>query len=498
MRPLPDARVSTPLAWDEVPDCEPADFTVLTMPARFAAIGDPHAGMDDAAGSLEALLELAARDEAAGLGDAPWPPHYRKMEGEAPRVAPSRAKGAAKKPPRVKMPLIVVANSPDKEAALAGLERWKAKHPEAAKHLAVDDVLVDAHARPLVDLDAHPRQPAQRARSDPPAAGDARPRRRSDARVARDVPESDRERGAAERVSAAKRSQRSAQRGGRLQVANRSRELGARRVFAPKPIPLRRSQQLVRRDDLELSEGAVAPALVGPPAAELRGVAEARALHVIVGDLDHELRAERLPRKILALAPAALGARPALPGPPPPSAIGPFLPRMAVERRRRGTAPETRPARAALASVKLAQTPTCCRLPALVVEAEEQRADGVPLAALVPAEAGDDAIAFALVLHLQHDALVGLVGARGGLGHDAVEAGALEALEPVGGDRRGRASTASGAAAASRRASICSERGATLVERRPARSRSPSQSRSKKTIDAGISFDSSFTRDAAG
>jgi bifunctional non-homologous end joining protein LigD len=147
VRPLPDARVSAPLHWEEIPDCDPADFTVLTMPARLAAIGDPHAAMDDAPGSLERLLELAARDEAAGLGDAPWPPHFRKMEGEAARVAPSRAKGASKKAgarPRTKMPLIVVANSPDKEAALAGLERWKATHPEAASHLAVDDVLVDA------------------------------------------------------------------------------------------------------------------------------------------------------------------------------------------------------------------------------------------------------------------------------------------------------------------------------------------------------------------
>jgi DNA ligase D-like protein (predicted polymerase) len=92
IRPLPDARVSAPLRWDEVPDCEPSEFTVLTMPARFKAIGDPNARMDDAAGSLEKLLELAYRDEAGGLGDAPWPPHFRKMEGEATRVAPSRAK----------------------------------------------------------------------------------------------------------------------------------------------------------------------------------------------------------------------------------------------------------------------------------------------------------------------------------------------------------------------------------------------------------------------
>jgi bifunctional non-homologous end joining protein LigD len=144
VRPLPDARVSAPLYWHEVPDCEPADFTVLTMPSRFTEIGDPHAAMNGEAGSLEGLLELAARDEAAGLGDAPWPPHFRKMEGEAPRVAPSRAKSAAKKAPRTKMPLIVVANSPDKDAALAGLERWKSKNAQVAALLAVDDVLVDS------------------------------------------------------------------------------------------------------------------------------------------------------------------------------------------------------------------------------------------------------------------------------------------------------------------------------------------------------------------
>jgi bifunctional non-homologous end joining protein LigD len=149
VRPLADARVSTPLRWEEIPDCEPADFTVATVPARLASLGDPNDGMDGASGSLEALLELAARDEAAGLGDAPWPPHFQKMDGEATRVAPSRAKRVAKaktvaKAPRTKMPLIVVANSTKKDAALAGLARWKARHPEAAEHLAVDDVLVDS------------------------------------------------------------------------------------------------------------------------------------------------------------------------------------------------------------------------------------------------------------------------------------------------------------------------------------------------------------------
>jgi len=134
VRPLPDARVSTPLRWDEVEDCDPADFTVLTVPQRFAELGDPHAEMDTQAGSLEKLLELADRDEAAGLGDAPWPPHFRKMAGEGKRVAPSRAR----------MPLLTIANSPNKKAALEGLERWKAKYPKVAKLLAVDDVLVDS------------------------------------------------------------------------------------------------------------------------------------------------------------------------------------------------------------------------------------------------------------------------------------------------------------------------------------------------------------------
>lgn len=160
VRPLPDARVSAPLTWDEVPACNPADFTVLTVPKRFAEIGDPHASIDETRGSLEALLELAARDDASGLADAPWPPHYAKAEGEGARVAPSRAKGARKKAAEAgaeagaeakptrgrtsKMPLITIANSPDKAAALAGLERWKAKYPEAAALLAPNDVLVDS------------------------------------------------------------------------------------------------------------------------------------------------------------------------------------------------------------------------------------------------------------------------------------------------------------------------------------------------------------------
>ena len=147
VRPLPDARVSMPLHWDEVAGSEPEDFTVLTVPKRFSELGDPHATMDEAVDSLEKLLELADRDEASGLGDAPWPPHFRKMKGEGVRVAPSRAKATAKKfavkQPRKKMPLLVIANSPNKAAALEGLEKWKRKHKKAAKFVTVEDVLVD-------------------------------------------------------------------------------------------------------------------------------------------------------------------------------------------------------------------------------------------------------------------------------------------------------------------------------------------------------------------
>jgi hypothetical protein len=120
---------------------------VFTVPKRFAEIGDPMSGIDATAGSLESLLELSARDEREGLGDAPWPPHFRKADGEAPRVAPSRAKkvpGEATKKRREAHPLITIANARKKEDALEGLERWKAKHHDVALLLAVDDVLVDS------------------------------------------------------------------------------------------------------------------------------------------------------------------------------------------------------------------------------------------------------------------------------------------------------------------------------------------------------------------
>lgn len=144
VRPLPDARVSAPVTWDELSDCDPADFTLATMPARFAELGDPSAGIDDAAGSLDAVLETSARHEAEGEGDAPWPPHYAKQPGEPDRVRPSAAKKVPRRPGRrSQKPLITIARAADKADALEGLERWKTKYPEAASYLRPADVLVD-------------------------------------------------------------------------------------------------------------------------------------------------------------------------------------------------------------------------------------------------------------------------------------------------------------------------------------------------------------------
>ena len=148
VRPTPDARVSMPLAWHEVPDVVAEDFTLATVPALFAARGDLAEGIDEAVGSLEALLELSAKHEAEGLGDAPWPPHYRKQAGEPPRVQPSKRRpGDAPAPGgrrRSSKPLIEISRAARKEDALAGLERWKARHPAAAAQLQPPDVLVDA------------------------------------------------------------------------------------------------------------------------------------------------------------------------------------------------------------------------------------------------------------------------------------------------------------------------------------------------------------------
>jgi bifunctional non-homologous end joining protein LigD len=154
VRPTPEARVSAPVRWEEIDDCDPRDFTLATMPSRVAAGGDRHAGIDQHPGSLAGLLELSARQEREGLGDAPWPPHYQKQAGEPARVQPSRRAGS--KPPAGSRsssptgrrtstrPLIEIARAQKKDAALAGLERWRARHPDAAAHLQPADVLVDA------------------------------------------------------------------------------------------------------------------------------------------------------------------------------------------------------------------------------------------------------------------------------------------------------------------------------------------------------------------
>ena len=137
VRPTPDARVSAPLTWQEMVSCDPHDFTLRTMPGRFAEVGDRHGGIDVHVCELTRLLELSDRHQTEGLGDAPWPPHYRKQEGEPARVQPSRRRTS-------KFPLIEIGRAQKKEDALAGLERWRARHPEAASHLQPADVLVDA------------------------------------------------------------------------------------------------------------------------------------------------------------------------------------------------------------------------------------------------------------------------------------------------------------------------------------------------------------------
>jgi DNA ligase D-like protein (predicted polymerase) len=146
VRPKPDARVSAPVTWEELLQCRPDEFTLRTMPARLAAVGDRHAGIDDRPCALDGVLELSARHEAEGLGDAPWPPHYAKQAGEPPRVAPSRKKGSGGSAGRrvPKKPLLEIGRAAKKEDALAGLERWKQRHPEAASHLEPADVLVDS------------------------------------------------------------------------------------------------------------------------------------------------------------------------------------------------------------------------------------------------------------------------------------------------------------------------------------------------------------------
>ncbi len=259
-----------------------------------------------AAGSLEKLLELADRDEAAGLGDAPWPPHFRKMEGEGTRVAPSRARSAAKKPAakkkRTRMPLLVIANSPDKKAALEGLERWKAKYPKVAKLLAVDDVLVDSMrgrsstwTRIRVNLrnvpeKLRPPQETPTPTTTPRASG-AKPQRRT-------------------KTVATK-----------MHKSHKSSDdfLCLLCIFVL--LFCGKDQfEFVRRHDFELRVSAVGRFFVSAPAAKLRRVTKTISLHVLVSNFNHELGSQWLPRHVLAMTPATLRARHSMSSPTSPMA----------------------------------------------------------------------------------------------------------------------------------------------------------------------------------
>jgi bifunctional non-homologous end joining protein LigD len=209
IRPLVDARVSTPLTWDEVPDCEPEEFTIDTVPNRVAEIGDPSDGMDTGPGSIEALLELAAQHEAAGFADAPWPPHFAKQEGEPPRAQPSKRRDGGSTGPegivpppapgktsgptgrrRTTKPLIEIARAATEAEAMEGLERWKSRHADVWEHLAPADLLVDSMRgrnttwyRIRLNLEHVPvadRPPQEPLEVDyDPWAGEARPRAES-------------------------------------------------------------------------------------------------------------------------------------------------------------------------------------------------------------------------------------------------------------------------------------------------------------------------------
>jgi bifunctional non-homologous end joining protein LigD len=199
VRPKPDARVSAPVTWEELDSCRPEDFTVRTMPARFARLGDRHAAIDAHPCSLTALLELSRTHEADGLGDAPWPPHYAKQAGEPKRVQPSRAKRAGTPASsarrRSTKPLIEIGRARKKDDALAGLERWKARHPDAASRLEPHDVLVDAmrgryttwtrvrvnleHVPPHLRPTQEPLDPADAPAGALPVSASDAPRRRS-------------------------------------------------------------------------------------------------------------------------------------------------------------------------------------------------------------------------------------------------------------------------------------------------------------------------------
>jgi DNA ligase D-like protein (predicted polymerase) len=135
VRPTADARVSTPLTWDEVPTCDPQWYTIQTVPARLADTGDPAAGIDGAVGSLDSLLELADAQKKFGIEPVP--------SGSVSQAAPGKASGASGRR-RTTMPLIEIARAAGKDEAMAGLQRWQERHPGVVERLGAADVLVDA------------------------------------------------------------------------------------------------------------------------------------------------------------------------------------------------------------------------------------------------------------------------------------------------------------------------------------------------------------------
>ena len=170
VRPTADARVSAPLSWDEIDACEPADFTLATMPSRFAAVGDRHEGIDRAPCALDTLLELSARHEREGLGDAPWPPHFRKQEGEPARVQPSRRRRTPVHP-------LAGDRASSSEAGRARGARSLEGSPSRGSCASRSRRRPGGrHARAVCHLDAHSSEPAARARTVAAAAGAARPR----------------------------------------------------------------------------------------------------------------------------------------------------------------------------------------------------------------------------------------------------------------------------------------------------------------------------------
>ena len=307
VRPLPDARVSTPLRLGrgaQTASRPTSPWRRCPRAWRSSAIRTRRSTRWRRRSSRCSSWRRATRRRASATRPGRRTTGRWRARRRGSRRPRKKGAAAAKKTPRVKLPLLTIANSPSKEAALAGLERWKARHPEVAARLAVEDVLVDSMrgrsstwTRIRVNLKNVPeaRAPARRRR----------PTRTTIRRAS-----------------------------------------GARSGSAAKGASCEDRRQLVRRHDLELRVGAVARLLVRPPAPELRDVPEAGALHVVVADLGHELRAQRLPGETLARAPAAARARPALHarlaprGPPSPSTGG-------SRARSRGTARGTRPARGA-------------------------------------------------------------------------------------------------------------------------------------------------------